>query len=62
MPRPPLYSLLILAGMITLYVQTSNSQPVMNNKIDSDSEEMDQWPVKEKRPFCNAFAGIIVWK
>lgn len=57
MPRLPVCSLLVMAGMITLYIHSSASQPLSNSKVESDSEEMDQWPAKEKRPFCNAFAG-----
>lgn len=59
--RPPFYhfTLSMLAWVvIILYIHTSASQPLTANQIDSDSEEVEQWPVKEKRPFCNAFAGI----
>ncbi|EFX70015.1 crustacean cardioactive peptide precursor [Daphnia pulex] len=59
MTRPLFYSLLMLAWMIiSLYISASSSQPLKNNQNDSDSaEEIEQWSFKEKRPFCNAFAG-----
>lgn len=59
--RPSFYSLAMLAWLvIILYIQTSASQPLNANQIDSDSDEVEQWPIKEKRPFCNAFAGNLI--
>ena len=58
MTRAPFYSLLMLVWMvITLYICASTSQPVANNPNNSEMEEAEQWSFKEKRPFCNAFAG-----
>lgn len=64
MTRPLFYSLLMLAWMIiSLYISASSSQPLKNNQNDSDSaEEIEQWSFKEKRPFCNAFAGTVFSK
>jgi hypothetical protein len=54
----------MLAWMIiSLYISASSSQPLKNNQNDSDSaEEIEQWSFKEKRPFCNAFAGAVFLK
>ncbi|KAK4014766.1 hypothetical protein OUZ56_027274 [Daphnia magna] len=59
MTRPLFYSLVVLAWLvISLYVSNSLSQPLTANQNDSDSiEDVEQWSYKEKRPFCNAFAG-----
>lgn len=56
------YSLSMLIWMvIILNVYTTASQPLSANQIDDDSEETYEWLNKEKRPFCNAFAGKICY-
>nr|CAH0101016.1 unnamed protein product [Daphnia galeata] len=58
MTRPLFYSLFIFVWMvISLYISASSSQPLANQNESESAEEVEQWSFKEKRPFCNAFAG-----
>lgn len=61
MTRPLFYSLFIFVWMvISLYISASSSQPLANQNESESAEEVEQWSFKEKRPFCNAFAGIVL--